>query len=149
MYSRPEGSNFLKEWKEKWGKFLLDYAEAHNINVININDLITLGPFNKLNKNAIQDIILYLNSSGFIKYWGKNKNLLRIYWRSLDEWGNFIFNLLKEKNRNIIYGIESLYDLDDRIIKIPINDIEKIFGILVEKKLAKWIEKENNILKII
>ena len=88
-------------------------------------------------------------NAGIVRQWGKKNDSLRIYWRSLEKWSKIILDLAKERNKNIIYGFESIYDLDPNIKKIPIQDLEEIMNILVEKKIARWIEYENNILKIL
>ena len=149
MYTKPRGAGHLKEWREKWGKLLLQRAEVENIHLIDKKDLKLLEPFNKLDQDSFQDIIKYMLNSNTIRWWDAQKNLLRIYYRSLEGWADYVLNASQQYNKKIIYGFDALFDLLPRMKNIPVRDLNRILDILVERQSAKWMSRKKKILKII
>ena len=60
-----------------------------------------------------------------------------------------LMSAAKEKDKNIILGLETLGEFDRRMATIPSTDQTKIMQILVDRNKARWVEKDNNVLKIL
>jgi hypothetical protein len=52
-------------------------------------------------------------------------------------------------NLNVIYGFDTLEDIDPTMLDIPKTDLLDIFQLIVENDNARWLEKQKMILKII
>jgi len=148
MYSKPAGSSQLKYWKDEWGKVLLSRAEEENISLIDRNDLRKLQPFDRLNDDALSAVIDGLVESGGAKWWEKDMSL-RIYWRSLESWADIVLAEARRRNKNLIYGFQGLQEISPGTSGLPVADKRKILDILVERQVARWVEDENNIVKVI
>lgn len=148
MYSKPAGSSQLKRWKDEWSKVLLRRAEEENISLIDKNDLRKLKPFNRLNDDALSAVIDDLVESGSAK-WREKDRSLRIYWRSLESWADIILAEARRSNKGLIYGFQGLQEVSPGTSGLPVADQRKILDILVERQVARWVEEEKNIVRII
>jgi len=148
MYSMPRGPNQLREWREAWGKAILGWAEENNVDLVAFSDLLGIAPLNRLGADALREIIESLRASTFAEYWKNDKSLVRIHWRSLELWAERVLEEARRGGKNVIYGLEGVYDLVASTRKLPVEDVEKILDLLVEMKSARWLEKENLIVKI-
>lgn len=149
MFSEPKPADMLKQWRETWITYILKFAENKNIHVINISDLQRNSPFNKLDINAFKNIVTSLIQAGYGKWWNKESKLLRIYWRSLDKWADIILDLIHEKEVKIINGLQGLVELEPQLVAFPKIELVNVLDILVKRKYANWIDRKNNVMRII
>jgi hypothetical protein len=147
MYSKPKNPDLLKKWRETWTKFLLRFAEDQNIHLINTMDLKRKEPFNKLNQDSFNDIVKNLIGSGYGKFW--ESNILRIYWLSLESWADHIFNIAKKKEKKIVKNVQGLIELEPKVVSMPKEDAKEVLNIMVKRRLARWIDKREKIIKLI
>ena len=147
MMERPRGAENYKKWVRGWTDAFLEIAEIQNIQLINKYDLRKMEPFNRLSDDDFDAIVKEYLDSPYCAYWGGDK--IRVYWRTLDTWANTLHQAAKEKDKNIILGLETLGEFDARMATIPSTDQTKILQILVDRSKARWVEKDNNVLKIL
>lgn len=137
------------EWLQEWSNFLFDYAKAFLIHIIDIFGIATEHPFSDFKQNRekyLKEIFNYLASkTAFAEWYNKEKTRLRIYWRSLDEWSEHLYDCM------YLNGIEiaTLIDIKnfgeeiaDGFATLQARDIKKIIDILVKNKKATWIDKK-------
>ncbi|MCW4018765.1 MAG: vacuolar protein-sorting-associated protein 25 [Candidatus Bathyarchaeota archaeon] len=148
MYSEPKSSELLANWKETWVKYFLRFAENKNIYLVNVADLHREAPFNRFDGDTFQTLLNSLMQTGYGKWWNKKSGLLRIYWRSLDAWADYIYNLTKEQKTRVINGIQGLTDLEPSLASMPEKEKLQVLKILVDKKFARWIKKKDCTLRI-
>jgi hypothetical protein len=149
MYSKPKNSQLLRKWRETWNDYVLAYAQQKNINLVNIIDLKREDPFRRMDQEAFEDIVQALAEQGYGKWWDKKKKLLRIYWRTLDQWANHIFEVAKKSGRSVIIGNEGFIELEPSLVTMPKEDLEQVFVIMVRMGLARWIDKKKKAIRII
>lgn len=147
MYTKPQGENHSKTWFNEWQRYFLDYCHANRIHLIHRMDLRQLEPFNRLPDSSFDALIDSLLEQKYLVNWGKNS--LRVYWRSNYSWSEDLYMAAKKNKRDILYGLETLRDLDPGMLEIPKQDIQQIYQILVDNCKARWIDKDNMILKIL
>jgi len=147
MYSKPEGNNLSKFWFSEWRKYFLDYCNVNNIHLISKRDLRQRDPFNRLNDPSFNELLNDLRTQKYLVNWGKDN--LRVYWRSNQSWSERLYSLSRSMKRDIVYGLDTLADIDPTMLDIPKKDIMEIYQILVDNGKARWVEKEKMILKII
>jgi hypothetical protein len=147
MYTKPKGADLSKVWFNEWQKYVLDYCNANRIHLISKRDLKQREPFTRLNDSSFNDLIKKLQEQKYISIWGKDN--LRIYWKSNNAWSENLYSLAKSMKRDIIYGLDTLADVDPIMLDIPKRDLHEIYQNLVNKGKARWVEKEKMILKII
>lgn len=155
MYIKPKKEGQIESWLESWSAIVLDYSRIFVIHVININELRNVHPFNnsKTNKRLtleqVREIIDNLVQQNVAKWLDeKTKTRARIYWKSNDEWADELLDFMIETGR--VVEIHSLYDLSQLEQKwsiLPSDDLIIVCEMLVEKKVAKWLNKEKTIIQ--
>ena len=149
MYWIPEKEKDLDSWKDEWSDFLLDWAKAFLLHIVDIYDLATKRPFKSLQdrEKAIELIFENLAKNSKFAIWVNNeKTRLRIYWQSLDKWGEELFDwayLVGEERLTLL----DLRDMGDQICKgfntLPAKDLREIINLLVKNKKAAWIDEKS------
>lgn len=147
MYTKPAGTENYKKWVEEWLSIILKVAENENIHLINKMDLKLKQPLDKLDDKSYDSLIKEILETSYISYWGNGN--LRIYWKSLNGWADSLVKKANDMDKSLIYGLEGITEIDETMWRIPKSDIQRILDILVDQRRARWVEKENNIIKII
>ena len=147
MYTKPENPKFLESWRSDWSDYTLKWAKFLIIHLISVAELMEKNPFDKLSEVTLRDILEYMNLRNSIKWWDKNKTLVRIYWCSLEEWCEIIYRWALETGR-LDFTLFELMDGEEDFSSLPIGDIKAIMKIMVEKELAEWMGKKREMVKI-
>ncbi len=155
MYIKPKKETDSESWLQSWSAIVLDYSRIFVIHIININDLRSEFPFNnkKINKrltiNQVRDIIDDLVKQNIAMWLDENtKTRARIYWKNNEEWADELLNFMIETGR--VVEIQSLYDitqLEEKWSNLPADDLIIVCEMLVEKKVARWLNKEKTIIQ--
>ncbi len=147
MFTKPENPKFLESWRSDWSDYTLKWAKFLIIHLISVAELMGKNPFDKLSEVTLRDILEYMNSKNSIKWWDKNKTLVRIYWRSLEEWSEIIYRWALETGR-LDFTLFELMDGEENFCSLPREDIKEILKIMVEKEYAEWMGKKREMVKI-
>jgi uncharacterized small protein (DUF1192 family) len=147
MYVKPENTKFLESWRSDWSDYLLKWAKFLIIHLISVAELMQKNPFDKLSEVALRDILEYMNSKSTIKWWDKDKTLVRIYWRSLEDWCELIYRWALETGR-LDFTLFEIMDEKEEFSSLPSEDIKEIMKIMVKKNFAEWMGKKRELVKI-
>lgn len=147
IYSKPPGQENFKKWVEEWNTVLLQVSERENIHLINKMDLKQVIPVNRLSDADFDSLIDELMEKDNYVYWGKGN--IRIYWKSINAWANNLVEKAMMIDKSIIFGLDALREVDERMVFIPKSDQIKIMQTAVDQDKARWMEKENQVLKIL
>lgn len=147
MYFKPENTKFLESWRSDWSDYLVKWAKFLIIHLISVAELMQKNPFDKLSEVALRDILEYMNSKSTIKWWDKDKTLVRIYWRSLEDWCELIYRWALETGR-LDFTLFELMDEKEDFSSLPSEDIKEIMKIMVKKNFAEWMGKKREMVKI-
>ncbi len=155
MYIKPQKSDQVESWLESWSAIVLDYSRIFVIHIININDLRTALPFNnkkigkRLTIEQVREIIDHLVQQNIARWLDEDvKTRARIYWKSNDEWADKLLDFMIETGR--VVEIHSLYDitqLEEKWSNLPSDDLIIVCEMLVERKVARWLNKEKTIIQ--
>jgi len=147
MYFKPENPKFLESWRSDWSDYLLKWAKFFVIHLISVAELMQKNPFDKLSEIALRDILEYMRSKNTIKWWDKDKTLVRIYWRSIEEWCELIYRWALETGR-LDFTLFEIMNEKEEFSSLPIEDIKEIMKTMVKKNFAEWMGKKHEMIKI-
>ncbi len=155
MYIRPNKGDQIESWLESWSAIVLDYSRIFVIHIININEIRSVHPFHnkkigkRLTIDQVRDIIDHLVTHNIAKWLDEdNKTRARIYWKSDEEWADQLLDFMIETGR--VVEIHSLYDLtqlEENWSNLPADDLIIVCEMLVERKVARWLNKEKTIIQ--
>ena len=149
MYSMPNkkvNKNDYTSWKIEWAKVLFDYARFAVLHIIYIREVSSQKPFSNFTKREhyILEIVEELISQNQAKWLSKEKNRLRVYWKTLEAWSDEIYKWCYENGKIepiMIYELREAAQED--FSSLPLEDLEEIFKILAKNRKAKILKMEN------
>ncbi|MFX1575025.1 MAG: hypothetical protein ACFFB0_19985 [Promethearchaeota archaeon] len=149
MYSMPdkkrEKTDYVS-WKILWAKVLFDYARFAVLHIIYIRELNYQKPFSKFTNREqyIIEIAEELIDQNQAEWLSKNKERLRIYWKTLEGWSEDIYNWAYENGKIepvMIYELREAKQED--FSSLPLEDLEEIFKIMAKNHKAEVFKLEN------
>jgi len=148
MFSLPNKKTDLKDyesWKNEWSKVFFDYARYAILHILYLRKLESEEPFSKFdNRNsALKEIAEELVNKEQAKWLSKSKEKLRVYWKSLDNWAEEIYDWAMEISPLEPILIFEIRESNKDFNTLPHNDIIKIFKILEKDKRGKIIKLDD------
>ncbi len=152
MYAIPnkkKNKNDFESWKDEWSQVLLDYANIGKIHIIYPKRLLTEKPFNKFidRQKSIEILAEALIEKELAKWTGKkprNKEELRVYWKSTEEWTSILINWA-EKNAIVdIVMVPDIRNSNSDFANLPIEDLKTIFERIEDEKKGTVVELDDN-----
>jgi len=148
MFSLPNKKIDLKDyesWKSEWSKVLFDYARYAILHILYLRKLESENPFSKFdNRNsALMEIAEELVNKEQAQWLSKSKEKLRVYWKSLDNWAEEIYDWAMEISPLEPILIFEIRESNKDFNTLPHNDILKIFKILEKDKRGKIIKLDD------
>ncbi|MFX1488403.1 MAG: hypothetical protein ACFFBI_04605 [Promethearchaeota archaeon] len=149
MYTMPDQkkqkSDYIS-WKNEWAKVLFDYARFAVLHIIYIRELNSQKPFSEFTNREkyILEIVKVLISQKQAKWLSKKKEILRIYWKTLEVYSDEIYNWAYENGKLepiMIYELRNAKEED--FSSLPLEDLEEIFNILAKNHRAVVLKLEN------
>jgi len=149
MYDMPDknkNKNDYISWKTEWAKVLFDYARFAILHIIYTRELITHKPFMKFTKREqyIKEIAEELISQNQAKWLSKNKESLRVYWKTLEVWSDEIWKWAYDNGKIepiMIYELREVKQED--FSSLPLEDLEEIFKIMAKNRRAKILKLDD------
>ena len=148
MYSLPNKKTDLKDyesWKGEWSKVIFDYARYAILHILYLRKLESEKPFSNFdNRNsALKEIAEALVNQEQAEWLSKSKEKLRVYWKSLDNWAEEIYDWAMEISPLEPILIFEIRESNKGFNTLPHNDIIKIFKILEKDKRGKIIKLDD------
>ncbi len=147
MYIKPRNTDLYRSWLQNWGNLLLKWASFHIKHVISIDDLLSTNPYSKLPAEYLKEIMNYLVEKGFAKWVDKNR--LRIYWKSLEELAEYLYNWALNTGTIYFTPYDLLQEGPDVIKTLPTEDLLQVINILIDSGKAKWMDKNKRAVRIL
>lgn len=147
MYTLPNKKKDLKDfesWKNEWSKVLFDYARYAILHILYLRQLESEKPFSKFEDRteALKEIAEELVEKEQAEWLSKSKEKLRVYWKSLDNWAQEIYDWAVEISPLEPILIFEIRESNKEFSKLPKEDIIKIFKMLEKEKKGVIIESE-------
>ena len=148
MYSLPNKKTDLKDyesWKKEWSKVLFDYARYAILHILYLRQTESEKPFSNFDdrKKALEEIADELVNKEQAEWLSKSKEKLRVYWKSLDNWAEEIYEWAMEISPLEPILIFEIRESNQEFSKLPSEDIVKIFKMLEKEKRGKIIELDD------
>ena len=148
MYSIPNKKTNTKDyesWKNEWQKVLFDYARYAILHIMYLRKMHTVQPFAKFEdrNRALREIAEALVEKKEAEWLSKSKEKLRIYWKSLDNWAEDIYDWAMEISPLEPILIFEIRESNQEFSNLPREDILKIFKMLENDRKGKMIELED------
>lgn len=149
MYSMPDKkqnkSDYIS-WKVEWAKVLFDYARFAVLHIIYIREVSSEKPFLNFTKREeyVKEIAEELITQNQAEWLSKEKDKLRVYWKTLEAWSDDIYNWCYENGKIepvMIYELREATQED--FSSLPLEDLEEIFKIMAKNRKAIILKLEN------
>lgn len=149
MYSIPNKKTDLKDyesWKNEWSKVLFDYARYAILHILYLRQTESEKPFSNFEarKQALEEIAEELINKEQAEWLSKSKEKLRVYWKSLDNWAEEIYEWAMEISPLEPILIFEIRESNRAFSKLPNDDIIKIFKMLEREKRGKIIRLDDD-----
>ncbi len=143
-----------QSWLEEWSNFLLKWAEATNSHVVSVPRLLTEFPFNnpvikaKLLEPEIREICEYLIQKNLATWYDKNKRRLRIYWKSLDEFAEDLYDWAFLRGESFA-TLMDLAQAGQPWSNLPPKELQRLMELLVREGRAEWADEEKRTIQFL
>ncbi len=155
MYIKPSHPGLLNSWLDSWESLIMDYARTLKIHIINIIELQSIYPFynkkinKKLSKSNITYIFENMETKGVVRWIDENHILVRIYYKTLEEWKNIIIKYLFDTGMAAeILTIYELENTNQEWSNLPREDLIYIIESMVKDGVANWVGKSKDAISI-
>ncbi|MHA1820193.1 MAG: hypothetical protein ACTSU2_07670 [Promethearchaeota archaeon] len=153
MYSMPDKKKHKKDfqsWLEDWTKVLFDYAKISRQHILYIKKIVSHKPWSEFTyrNTIIAELAKGLIDQKLAKWWNKNKDALRVYWKSLDEWADIITNWAIENAFMEPIFVSDIRESEEEFANIPEEDLIRIFKIIEKRGRGTFIKLEHNLYAI-
>ena len=148
MYTLPNKKQDLKDfesWKNEWSKVLFDYARYAILHILFLRQLESQKPFSNFEERteALKEIAEELVEREQAEWLSKSKEKLRVYWKSLDNWAQEIYEWAIEISPLEPILIFEIRESNKEFSNLPKEDIIKIFKMLEKDKKGVIIKAED------
>jgi hypothetical protein len=148
MYSIPnkkKNPSDYESWKTEWSKVLFDYAKCAILHIIYLRELYTEKPFSNFEdrKQAIREIAQELVDQELAKFLSKKKEVLRIYWKTLDVWASDLYDWAIDNGKLEPILLYEIRESKEEFSNLPKIDLEEIFRILSKDDRGNLIKLED------
>ncbi len=148
MFSLPNKKKNLKDyesWKSEWSKVVFDYARYAILHILYLRKLESEKPFSNFEdrNSALKEIAEELVNKKQAEWLSKSKEKLRVYWKSLDNWAEEIYDWAKEISPLEPILVFEIRESNKDFNTLPNNDIIKIFKLLEKDNRGKIIKLDD------
>jgi hypothetical protein len=148
MYSRPVKLEFLDSWLKDWCDLILKWCQSTVHHVAGLKDFVTSKPFDRLPEKELRDILQYVVDRGLGKWIDKEKTVVRVMWRSLEEWASELYEWAYDNGVDML-DIFLIKSANKAFSTLPVSDIRAVMDLMVKNKQMKWIDKNHEQGKLI
>ncbi len=135
----------FESWKSEWCKVLFDYARYAILHILYLRKLQSEKPFSKFEdrNTALRIIAEELVEKNQANWLSKSKEKLRIYWKSLDNWAEEIFEWAMEISPLEPILIFEIRESNKDFSNLPKEDLIEIFKMLEKNERGRIIKSED------
>ncbi|MHA1212394.1 MAG: hypothetical protein ACTSSH_08025 [Candidatus Heimdallarchaeota archaeon] len=159
MFVTPEHQKQLDSWCSDWSNFIMEYARINIQHILHVEEERAKYPFNnkqakkRLDREQLQIIGDYIVAQEMGIWWDKKKIRLRLYWRTLQEWSDIIYEWSIKTGRAAgaerVMTLLDIQQAEQPWSTIPQEDLRRIFDIMKEKGYIEWADKKKNVIAFI
>ncbi|MFX1492842.1 MAG: hypothetical protein ACFFBZ_01020 [Promethearchaeota archaeon] len=148
MFSIPNKKTNLTDfesWKSEWSKVVFDYARYAILHILYLRKLQSEKPFSKFEDRhtALKIIAEELVEKNQAEWLSKSKEKLRIYWKTLDNWAEEIYEWAMEISPLEPILIFEIRESNKDFSNLPKEDLIEIFKMLEKNERGRIIKSED------
>lgn len=151
MYSIPPREEDRQMWAEEWADFLLGWAEANGVHVLSVTMFIKNAPFKDIAGKVDSFLLIgeVLVQKEIAEWLDEAKRQLRVYWRYLEDWTDIVYQWAL-KTGKLRLDIKSIVIQEEKqdFASLPEKDLRVIMKIMVDRRLADWIDRKKGAIKV-
>ncbi len=135
----------FESWKSEWSKVLFDYARYAILHILYLRKLQSEKPFSKFEDRytALEIIAEELVEKNQADWLSKSKEKLRIYWKTLDNWAEEIYEWAMEISPLEPILIFEIRESNKDFSNLPKEDLIEIFKMLEKNERGRIIKSED------
>jgi hypothetical protein len=140
----PKSKDYLS-WRQEWSRVIFDFARLSILHVVYLKKLMGEQPFANFRDRdkALASIADYLVEQKLANYKSKDKEALRVYWKSTQEWADEVDQWARDNAVLDPMLKEDLRAADQPFSSLPNEDWDEIFKILKKQKKINQIKLDS------
>lgn len=148
----PDDPQLKQQWLVTWGEFVLDFARALNLHILDLQEVALVYPFkNPLLKKKLtlpQFVMIseYLIEIEKAKWWDSEQTRLRVYWKTLKAHADELFEYAFQKGYDMVTAYD-IVKMKQSWSSLPPSDIRRIMKMMVESNRASWADSEKKTIE--
>lgn len=150
MFVIPTSDEDVEKWGAEWAGFTVDWCREMLMHIVSTRTLVMLDPFNEIRPDrhkAVKIILGVLVKEELGRWIDEAEGILRITWKTDDEWANEIRRWALKTGRTT-FTLFKLKEYRKDLATLPKSELRIILERLVERKLARWLDREREVVEI-
>ncbi|MFX1562421.1 MAG: hypothetical protein ACFFDP_03855 [Promethearchaeota archaeon] len=150
MFVIPSKEADIEQWGAEWAGFTIDWCREMLLHIVSTKTLVLFDPFNELkpDRHRAAKIILGVLVKQELGRWiDEAEGILRVTWKSDSEWAEEI-RCWALKTGRTTFTLFKLQEYRKDLTGLPKSELRKILDVLVERKLARWLDREQEVVEI-
>ncbi len=151
MFVIPTAETDIAQWGAEWAGFTVDYCREMLLHIVSTRTLVMLDPFNDIRPDrmkAVKIILGVLVKEELGRWIDEAEGIIRITWKTDDEWANEIRQWALKTGRTT-FTLFKLKEYRKDLASLPKSELRIILERLVERKQAKWLDREHEVVEVL
>lgn len=143
-----------EQWAEAWATFLVQWADAKDLYIVEIIQLMQEYPFKNpvISKALGQDQLVlvgdHLVERGDARWRDDRKRQLRILWESEEETAEEVFQWAFDRGQRYV-GVFDMLEAGQPWSVLPTEELYRFLVILVRKDKAEWADRKKEMIYVL
>ena len=151
MFVIPTAEADIEQWGQEWAGFTADYCRELLLHIVSTRTLVMFDPFNDIRPDrmkAVKIILGVLVKEELGRWIDEAEGIIRITWKTDDEWANEIRHWALKTGRTT-FTLFKLKEYRKDLASLPKSELRIILDVLVERKQAKWLDREREVVEVL
>ena len=151
MFVIPTVEADIEQWGAEWAGFTVDYCREMLLHIVSTRTLVMLDPFNDIRPDrhqAVKIILGVLVKEELGRWIDEAEGIIRITWKTDDEWADEIRQWALKTGRTT-FTLFKLKEYRKDLASLPKSELRIILERLVERKQAKWLDREREVVEVL
>jgi hypothetical protein len=151
MFVIPTVEADIKQWGAEWAGFTVDYCREMLLHIVSTRTLVMLDPFNDIRPDRMQAVKIILGvlvKEELGRWIDEAEGIVRITWKTDEEWANEIRQWALKTGRTT-FTLFKLKEYRKDLASLPKSELRIILQRLVERKQAKWLDREQEVVEVL
>ena len=150
MFVIPTAEEDVERWGQEWAGFTIDWCREMLMHIVSTRTLVMFDPFNELRPDrhkAVKIILGVLVKEELGRWVDEAEGIVRVTWKTDDEWANEIRRWALKTGRTT-FTLFKLKEYRKDLATLPKSELRHILERLVERNLARWLDREREVVEI-